>query len=613
MNDFIDSGEKSAAKSIVGDVYLNLKTFYKRLDISQTKYQSYTDGLRRSLSNIQIMGMADPRQLTDLYVTLKFKGTSASDFKKTRGPISSSKFDDISYLKKCLKTGLKKGDIDQSLADLGYDSNFFTGLVDQPEAPSEEQLKRIDVKYDAKLHGVNAIGIVDKYKNIVVLAGPGSGKTTFLKYCALAYSGHLPVSKKLSPKLPIFVPLRELSRAGEPDGSPDWLVKAASLFASDVSDQSFTVDWLNAQLTKGNCFLLLDGLDEVPEASMNLCLQSIKAFSQKYSKNRIMLSCRKPAYKKGIVGFTAFEIENFAEADTAAFARNWFGSDTLTADRFLADLASSESAASLCKTPLLATLLCIMYGYARSLPSHRAELYERCVDALMFHWDTYRAIDRSSISGSLSPARKKYLLAQVARVSFEDNAYLFRRSSLLKLLTDGIERLGLQSEVSSTGLLDEIQDNHGLLVERSPGIFAFSHLSFHEYFCAYSYTHSNDISELFQLYRNDVRFGEILLLTIEMSFDPSALILGLIGLAKNDGPQSAGARELCRSVLRLGVPMDERLRHVLRDVILNSKVQKPQTRQAEAEREVDAVDELLEFELRPDENWTDDPFEEDSK
>jgi predicted NACHT family NTPase len=568
MSDFVDAGEKAAAKSIVGDIYLNIKNLYKSLDISKAKFDAYRHGLRENLINIQIMGMADPRKISELYVTLTFKGVEK--IQSSRGDVGVSKrMDDVDYLKHCLTNGLTKGDIEKGLDELGFGHEFFSDVGYFDDGSELEVGDQVVIDYNKQMQGVNAISAIDKHQKCVVLAGPGSGKTTFLKYCALAYAGHLPVSKKLTPKLPIFVPLREIERVGTPNGSPNWLLKVAASFASDVSNQDFTEEWLKTQLVKGNCILLLDGLDEVPEKLVGKCIQSVKSFSHRYGDNHIVLSCRKPAYKRGLIGFTNFEIEEFSQKDIQHFAMNWFSNDGATAAKFLNDLEQAPSALSICKTPLLATLFCIMYGYARSLPSHRAELYERCIDALMFHWDTYRAIDRTSISSSLSPSRKKYILARVARVSYDENAYLFRHGTLLKLLVDALARLGLENEVSPRNLLSEIQENHGLIVERSPGVFAFSHLSFHEYFCAYDFTQSGELPQLFQLYKKDTRYREILLLSIELAYDPNPLVLGIIALAKEASSRSKDAHYLAEAILELRVPMDERLRVVLQHLVSN--------------------------------------------
>lgn len=130
MNDFIDSGEVAAAKGIVGDLYQNLKQFYKTLDISEDKYTTYRERLKEALVNIQIMGMSGPRPLTDLYVTLRFKGVetereNTEDKSAPKSRVEDSKpYGDSEYLKHVL-TSLKSGEIDKALEDLGYGSSFF--------------------------------------------------------------------------------------------------------------------------------------------------------------------------------------------------------------------------------------------------------------------------------------------------------------------------------------------------------------------------------------------------------------------------------------------------------------------------------------------------------
>jgi hypothetical protein len=108
-------------------------------------------------------------------------------------------------------------------------------------------------------------------------------------------------------------------------------------------------------------------------------------------------------------------------------------------------------------------------------------------------------------------------------------------------------------------------------VEKAAGIYAFSHLSFHEYFCALSYDRKREIAELFQRFRGDVRYREIVLLAIEMSFDANDLILAILAYVKNEVRCGAADVDIdiLDDVLEMRVPMNEKLRiaisHCLRE------------------------------------------------
>jgi predicted NACHT family NTPase len=344
------------------------------------------------------------------------------------------------------------------------------------------------------------------------------------------------------------------------------LIGAAANFAGELSGISFSVDWLTKQLETGNCLLLLDGLDEVANEHRANLIESIQAFERKYPKNQIVVSCRKSVFNIGLQGFSIFEVRPFSFHDIQDFALNWFIDDNQTAQKFISDFSHSKSAQDICRTPLLCTLFLIMYGYARSLPSHRAELYERCIDALLFHWDTYRAIERKSLSSDLSHARKKSVLSKIGRKTFDRHTYVFRKPVLLGLVQKELDALGIEDELSAEDFINEIEDNHGLLVQRGPDRYAFSHLSFQEYFAAYHYVHSQQMAELFQMLKRDQRYREVFLLAVELSFEPSKLILGVISMATNERNTAGFYHDLVREILTIRIPINAKLRQVMQSL-----------------------------------------------
>jgi hypothetical protein len=564
MNDFVDGGEKAAAKSIVGDAYVSLKSYFKRLDLSETKLTAYIDGLNRSLCNVQIMGMRNARDLKQLYVTLSFR--NSEDLEKEEEACSEpDRYTDSQILVEGFSDALSSSKIEDTLKDLGYDVDFFE---DFPEgAPSNvEAPRRPNIAISETSSGVEVIETLAQAKRSVVVAGPGSGKTTLLKYCALAHTGQLPAPAGLEPKLPLFLPLRDLKRRSNPKPDANWLIETAAIFAGELSGISFSTDWLTGQLKKGNCLLLLDGLDEVANEHRANLLTSIQAFEKKYPENQIVVSCRKSVFNVGLPGFSVFEVKPFTLIDIKSFATNWFRDDVETATKFIVDFEASEAAQDICRTPLLCTLFLIMYGYARSLPSHRAELYERCIDALLFHWDTYRAIERSSLSSDLSHARKKSVLSEIARKTFDKHAYIFRKTILLNLVSKELEALGIDGNIEASEFIHEIEDNHGLLVQRGADRYAFSHLSFQEYFAAYNYVHAHQISELFQNLKRDHRYRETFLLAVELSFDPSKLLLGAIAMATRETSKNGFYHELIREIITIRIPIDPKIRLVMQSI-----------------------------------------------
>jgi predicted NACHT family NTPase len=226
--------------------------------------------------------------------------------------------------------------------------------------------------------------------------------------------------------------------------------------------------------------------------------------------------------------FKICEIDTFNDNDIRAFATQWFGRESRKIKSFLSDIGYSISCSELCKTPLLLTLLCIGYDFARSIPRHRAELYETCVDALMFRWDAYRSIDRRMISERITPSIKKRILSSIGRAYFDNDEYLFKRNDLESEISRELSLYDV-GNIKATDIVYELEAHHGLIVEQYRDMFSFSHLSFHEYFTACSYVGCDDVTKLIGIVVEQPRYREVFLMAIEMVYDANRIILGICG------------------------------------------------------------------------------------
>lgn len=113
-------------------------------------------------------------------------------------------------------------------------------------------------------------------------------------------------------------------------------------------------------------------------------MQSINSFSKKYRGNKLVATCRSAVFDYQMEGFSISEIDDFNSSDIEVFVDQWFGLEKDKRNDLLLHIKSSESSSDLCKTPLLLTMVCILYEYNQNIPNNRYELYQPCVDALFF-------------------------------------------------------------------------------------------------------------------------------------------------------------------------------------------------------------------------------------
>lgn len=367
---------------------------------------------------------------------------------------------------------------------------------------------------DVREQRVPALEAVRRFDKLMILGKPGAGKTTFLKRLAMQCIG----GKVMSDRVPVFVTLKEFAEfKGQPD-LLDYLDRWAGLS-------------LGAIVQAGKALILLDGLDEVREVDSDRVLRQIKAFSQQFSQNCFVITCRIAAREYTYEQFTEVEVADFDDTQIAEFSNNWFRSrnDAAKAERFLARLTKDEPIRELAASPLLLTLLCLVFEDSGDFPTNRAELYQNGVDVLLKKWDVKRNIERDRVYKGLSLKRKEALLGQIARKTFEAGNYFFKQREAERYISEYIQNLPDAStdpealEVDSAAVLKSIEAHHGLLIERARNIYSFSHLTFHEYFVACKIfascnQHATDDPTL-QALANHItenRWREVIVLTVGM-------------------------------------------------------------------------------------------------
>ncbi|GAB4195041.1 MAG: hypothetical protein Fur006_41220 [Coleofasciculaceae cyanobacterium] len=373
--------------------------------------------------------------------------------------------------------------------------------------------------------GVPGIKAVERYSKLMVLGKPGAGKTTFLQYLAVQCNQ----GRLQSHLVPVFIPLKNFAEDALDAGN-------FSLFdyiSQDFNHAGVSEQVVETLLSQSRFLILLDGLDEVPEAATDEVIKQIRKLSERYYKNQIVIACRIAAQEYKFRGFTEVEIADFKSAQIEHFAKKWFvavarnspESGLQKASLFLEQLRlpGNQSIRELATTPVLLNLTCLVFQAKAEFPIRRSDLYKQGLDLLLIRWDEARGIKRDEVYRNLSLPYKLQLLSQLAAITFSKGEYFFEESTLQHLIADYLRALPNQQidesavELNSVALLKAIEAQHGLLVERARGIYSFSHLTFQEYFTARAIVAGTHLS-LQQLVRHltETRWREVFLLVAQM-------------------------------------------------------------------------------------------------
>ena len=327
---------------------------------------------------------------------------------------------------------------------------------------------------------------VKKYKKLIVLGKPGSGKTTFLKHLALQCNEGI-----FMPHLvPIFLNLKYFS---ETPNSPLLLEYIGQVFF----ECGINTEQIQELFVNKSVLLLLDGLDEVKNEHYERTLKEIRNLSRIYYDNYFIISCRIAAkeYSYDVLDkFTEVELADFNEEQIEWFISRWFedkNKKVIQAEEVVKALKNNYRLSQLAVTPLLLTLICLVFEEKCTAPNNRSELYTEGMEILLSKWDAKRGIRREQVYQELSLQKKKDLLSYIAFKTFKDKDFFFTQKEVKSYIQEYIQNLRRNAEreqkdieLDSETILHAIEAHHGLLVERAKGIYSFSHLTFHEYFNA---------------------------------------------------------------------------------------------------------------------------------
>ncbi len=382
-------------------------------------------------------------------------------------------------------------------------------------------------------------------KNVLIVGEPGAGKSTLLRWLAVTYArGWQREVARLGPeaegdRLPVYVELGRLPDAylrGEGGKTPNWKELLPELIAEQQAFEPTAGPAVARALADGQCLVLCDGLDEVADRTARARIAgSLAEFGRLSAGNRVAIGSR-PA---GIAdaesalrpGFQRCQIERFTPDDVQRFFRFWYGLDAnLTPDQQAAEadalhsrVQANPGIAKLAATPLLATILLLIWRNEGDLPGRRVEVYERCCKILVENWERHHEVGHGGVLGTLGWEAHLGLLAPVAyAIHGREQRTNATRDELAPVLTKSLLQEGLCSGEQAArreadSFLAGLGLRSGLLQRLGPEEYGFPHLTFQEYLVARYIAEQPypDYIDLFMTHLHEAWWREVQVLAIE--------------------------------------------------------------------------------------------------
>jgi formylglycine-generating enzyme required for sulfatase activity len=448
---------------------------------------------------------------------------------------------------------------------------------------------------------LSALETLDREQFLVLMGGPGSGKTTFLNYVALCMAGEMlkvnsanlkvlraPIpaerdhdEKKPKPQrwtrgalLPVRVLLRDFAADLPPTGER---VTTDALWAAIVKQLPEMLrayaDDLKAELLEKGGLVLLDGLDEVPDARRRRVQvkQAVQEFAGIFNKCRFLVTSRTYAYQRQdwkLNNFTERELLPFTRGQIERFIDTWYAhmvqlvrltpTDAQARVEVLKRATQRVELQELAARPLLLTLMArLQTKGGGALPENREEIYAQSVNMLLDEWEGLKLkrdvdgkpiVAEPSLSEWLNASQEK-IRTELDKLAF--NAHLkqpeltgtadIRQSEVIEALTAASRD---REDAKLIRLEEYLRDRAGLLTSHGEGFYQFPHRSFQEYLAACHLTRFQFPDALSQLVKSDPnRWREVALLAASRSKATPSSIWELVEelCAKDEAPAEGAA------------------------------------------------------------------------
>ncbi len=364
------------------------------------------------------------------------------------------------------------------------------------------------------------------YRRIVVLAPPGYGKSTLLRYLTFAYITKSPRTHQTRSLLPILLRLRDIHPLIQDETADKSALVLPDLVAKHLETKGefrhlkLSKEWFESQLKHKDCLVMLDGLDEVPKSQRPKVRRWVDREMKAYKRTQFILTSRpygfEPQPDEELVPVNIdlrLKVLDFTNDQKRSFIDKWYravveqrwnilreenrrkpeerrlSEDVIAikieqdaidyANHLSRQLFASSALTDLAKNPLLITMIAATHRAQTELPKRRAELYDTICRLLL---GTRPSVKKTSLT--LTASQNKAVLQGVAWNLVQREKTQFTPTEGAPWIEEILTRCGKDQPLTADRFWEEIRDVAGLLVEKEVGLYEFAHQTFQEYLAA---------------------------------------------------------------------------------------------------------------------------------
>lgn len=385
-----------------------------------------------------------------------------------------------------------------------FDESILKYFISQPRSRYRDSghiISEIEPTFLNKPYELLYKDFFRSLKHKVIIGNPGAGKSLLVKHiiCKLLSDDRKQFNADaIYDYLPFRIELFKYNKDRNGKGFESYIF---DLFKSTYNINSVSEEFLMNHFIHNKSIVFFDGLDEIFDIQERIEIRNqIENFSLKYKDLICVVTSRYESYEEvGLSSnlFQAYEINDFDNNQILDYVNKWYDIEEPNATtRFnevkncLEQLNSVDS--ELTKSPLLLSLILILYRNELDIPTTKLEIYESCANTLIETRDS----KEKKLNLNLQIKNKASAFAHIAHWQFnlqnhesqkKEIGYVSVLNTLKKFLLE-LKNNAIEDDETSTNAAKEFLEYaklRSIYVENN-----FTHKSFLEYFTAY-YIYSN--------------------------------------------------------------------------------------------------------------------------
>ncbi|PSR15640.1 NTPase (NACHT family) [filamentous cyanobacterium CCP3] len=361
------------------------------------------------------------------------------------------------------------------------------------------------------------------FRQLVILAWGGYGKTTLLKHIAYIYATKQYSRYQVKKRIPVLLVLRKYRDLLAKEDAPDLptLITQHHIpnLPKEGKEMSVPTNWALDMLRQGDAVIMLDGFDEVAKDQRPAVANWINTQMRRYGNSVFIVTSRPKAYRDQDAAHrlelsTALWVRDFDATQRRDFVTRWYqcqeryahgGRATPdvvkladdNAQDLLRQIEDRQELKDLAKNPLLLNMIVTFhrrYPGAR-LPQRRVELYKEICQLQLRDRPRARQLDTL-----LTQCEAQVVLQMLALHMMQQRIERIAQYDMHQIL---IYCLAQQDElINAVEFLDQVVQISELLVQQEDE-YEFAHLSFQEYLAAAEVARTQKEALLYDRFEDD--------------------------------------------------------------------------------------------------------------